>query len=100
MRSKDNPKGSKSPSRRKARRATSEEQEMSEAEELYDNTSGAFLLKYTINDKGIGQISLPPSLSMVLQSDRICISPSGGGLFIRSINHEDSRDLESSRLSA
>ncbi|MGA9099349.1 MAG: hypothetical protein WB392_10510, partial [Methanotrichaceae archaeon] len=59
--------------------------EISAAEELYDDISGSFLLKYEINDKGIGHISLPPSLSMVLQSDQIYISPSGGGLFIRSV---------------
>jgi len=44
-----------------------------------------FTLKYEVNDKGIGQLLLPPSLSLLLQSDRVSISPSAGGLFIRSI---------------
>lgn len=44
-----------------------------------------FTLKYEVNDKGIGQLLLPPSLSFLLQSDRVSISPSAGGLFIRSI---------------
>jgi hypothetical protein len=42
-------------------------------------------LKYEINERGIGKILLPPSLSTLLQSDRVSISPSAGGLFIRSI---------------
>jgi hypothetical protein len=42
-------------------------------------------LKYEINDRGIGKILLPPSLSTLLQSDRVSISPSAGGLYIRSI---------------
>lgn len=44
-----------------------------------------FTLKYEVNEKGIGQLLLPPSLSLLLQSDRVSISPSAGGLFIRSI---------------
>jgi hypothetical protein len=44
-----------------------------------------WMLKYDINEKGIGKIILPPSLSILLQSDRVSISPSAGGLFIRSI---------------
>lgn len=85
MRSNDNLKRKKSTEKGQAQSAKALEQETSAAEELYDDVSGAFLLKYKVNDKGIGQISLPPSLSMVLQSNRICISPSSGGLFIRSI---------------
>jgi hypothetical protein len=85
VRSNDNLKGRKNPAKRQAKRAKAPKHEISAAEELYDDTSGAFLLKYNISDEGIGHISLPPSLSMVLQSDRICISPSGGGLFIRSV---------------
>lgn len=85
MRPNDSSKRRKSPDMKQGQRANSPEHDIIEADELYDDISGAFLLKYKINDKGIGQISLPPSLSMVLQSDKICISPSGGGLFIRSI---------------
>jgi hypothetical protein len=44
-----------------------------------------WMLKYDINERGIGKILLPPSLSTLLQSDRVSISPSAGGLFIRSI---------------
>jgi hypothetical protein len=44
-----------------------------------------WMLKYDINEKGVGKILLPPSLSTLLQSDRVSISPSAGGLFIRSI---------------
>ena len=44
-----------------------------------------WMLKYDINENGIGKILLPPSLSTLLQSDRVSISPSSGGLFIRSI---------------
>ena len=44
-----------------------------------------WMLKYDINEMGIGKILLPPSLSILLQSDRVSISPSAGGLFIRSI---------------
>jgi hypothetical protein len=53
-----------------------------------DNERGRndlWMLKYDINEKGIGKILLPPSLSTLLQSDRVSISPSAGGLFIRSI---------------
>ncbi len=87
MKSIGNLRGKKSTaeSQAQSQSAKVEEREISEAEELYDDISGAFLLRYNINDKGIGHISLPPSLSTVLQSDRICISPSGGGLFIRSV---------------
>jgi hypothetical protein len=44
-----------------------------------------WMLKYNINENGIGKILLPPSLSVLLQSDRVSISPTAGGLFIRSI---------------
>jgi hypothetical protein len=44
-----------------------------------------YSLRYDINENGIGKILLPPSLSSLLQSDRICISPSSGGLFIKSL---------------
>ncbi len=49
------------------------------------NPKDEWLLKYEVNDKGVGRILLPPSLSILLQSDRVSIRPSGGGLFIRSI---------------
>lgn len=44
-----------------------------------------WMLKYDINEKGIGKILLPPNLSILLQSDRVSILPSAGGLFIRSV---------------
>lgn len=44
-----------------------------------------WMLRYNINENGIGKILLPPSLSILLQSDRVSISPTAGGLFIRSI---------------
>lgn len=44
-----------------------------------------WLLKYEVNDKGVGRILLPPSLSILLQSDRVFITPSAGGIFIRSV---------------
>lgn len=44
-----------------------------------------WLLKYEVNEKGVGRILLPPSLSILLQSDRVYITPSAGGLFIRSV---------------
>ncbi len=49
------------------------------------NPKDEWLLKYEVNDKGVGRILLPPSLSILLQSDRVSIRPSGGGLFIRSV---------------
>jgi hypothetical protein len=52
-------------------------------EAVVDN--GLWMLKYDINENGIGKILLPPSLSTLLQSERVSISPSAGGLFIRSI---------------
>jgi len=44
-----------------------------------------WLLKYEVNEKGVGRILLPPSLSILLQSDRVYITPSACGLFIRSV---------------
>lgn len=44
-----------------------------------------YTLRYDINERGIGKILLPPSLSTLLQSDRVCISPTAGGLFIKSL---------------
>ena len=38
-----------------------------------------WMLKYNINENGIGKILLPPSLSVLLQSDRVSISPTAGG---------------------
>ena len=51
----------------------------------YMDNRGIFTLKYEVDEKGIGQLLLPPSLSLLLQSDRVSISPSAGGLFIRSV---------------
>jgi len=44
-----------------------------------------YTLRYDINERGVGRILLPPSLSTLLQSDRVCISPTAGGLFIKSL---------------
>ena len=44
-----------------------------------------WLLKFEVNEKGVGRILLPPSLTIFLQSDRVCIMPMGGGLFIKSV---------------
>jgi hypothetical protein len=49
------------------------------------NPKDEWLLKYEVNDRGVGRILLPPSLSILLQSDRVSITPSAGGLFIRSV---------------
>jgi len=51
----------------------------------YMDPRGILTLKYEVDEKGIGQLLLPPSLSLLLQSDRVSISPSAGGLFIRSV---------------
>jgi len=51
----------------------------------YMDPKGILTLKYEVDERGIGQLLLPPSLSLLLQSDRVSISPSAGGLFIRSI---------------
>jgi hypothetical protein len=50
-----------------------------------ESCNGLYTLRYDINDRGIGKILLPPSLSTLLQSDRVAISPAAGGLFIRSL---------------
>lgn len=42
-------------------------------------------LKFDVNEKGVGRILLPPGLTIFLQSDRVCIMPMGGGLFIKSV---------------
>jgi hypothetical protein len=57
----------------------------SSAEQDEGDRNDMWMLRYDINEKGIGKILLPPSLSMLLQSDRVSISPAAGGLFIRSI---------------
>ena len=44
-----------------------------------------WMLKFDVNEKGIGRILLPPGLTVFLQSDRVCIMPMGGGLFIKSV---------------
>lgn len=49
------------------------------------NPKDEWLVNYEVNDKGVGRILLPPSLSILLQSDRVSIQPSAGGLFIRSV---------------
>jgi hypothetical protein len=49
------------------------------------STEDEWMVKYEVNEKGIGRILLPPTLSTLLQSDRVSIVPSGGGLFIRSV---------------
>jgi hypothetical protein len=46
---------------------------------------GEWLINFEVNENGIGRILLPPTLSTLLQSDRISIVPSAGGLFIRSV---------------
>jgi hypothetical protein len=53
-------------------------------ESLY-NGREEWLLKFEVNEKGVGHILLPPSLTIFLQSDRICIMPMGGGLFVKSV---------------
>ena len=44
-----------------------------------------WVVKYEVNEKGVGRILLPTSLSILLQSDRVSILPHAGGLFIRSV---------------
>jgi hypothetical protein len=58
--------------------------------DLYDAAdqfidSDLYTLRYNINEKGIGQLLLPPSLSILLQSERVRVSPTAGGIFIKSI---------------
>jgi hypothetical protein len=50
------------------------------------NAREEWLLNFEVNERGIGHILLPPTLSALLQSNRICIVPSAGGLYIRSVN--------------
>jgi hypothetical protein len=52
---------------------------------LYDSARDEWMLSFWVDDKGIGNIQLPPDLSSLLQSETVSVSPSGGGLFIRSI---------------
>jgi len=52
---------------------------------FYDAARVEWMLSFWIDDKGIGNIQLPPDLSSLLQSEIVSVSPSGGGLFIRSI---------------
>ena len=57
-------------------------------EDIYEESFGRqdeWLLKFEVNDKGVGRLLLPPSLSVLLQSDRVSIMPTSGGLFIRSV---------------
>jgi len=56
----------------------------SESDYIYSAPKDMWLLTYEVNDNGVGQILLPPSLSVLLQSDRVTISPFAGGLLIRS----------------
>ena len=56
-----------------------------ENEEEYIDSRGIMTLRYEVDERGIGQLLIPPSLSLLLQSDRVSISPSAGGLFIRSV---------------
>lgn len=54
-------------------------------EESLSDGQEEWLLKFDVNERGVGLILLPPSLSIFLQSDRICVMPMGGGLFVKSI---------------
>jgi hypothetical protein len=56
-----------------------------ENEGEYIDSKGILTLKYEVDERGIGQLLIPPSLSLLLQSDRVSISPAAGGLFIRSV---------------
>jgi hypothetical protein len=56
-----------------------------ENEGEYIDSRGLMMLKYEVDERGIGQLLIPPSLSLLLQSDRVSISPTAGGLFIRSV---------------
>lgn len=51
----------------------------------YDDARDEWMLSFWVDDEGIGNIQLPPDLSSLLQSETVTASPSGGGLFIRSI---------------
>ena len=67
--------------------ALAQNQEMEALEhaggQLFSRAWDIWLLKYEVDDIGIGPIILPPSLSMLLQSDRVYIAPFAGGLLIR-----------------
>jgi hypothetical protein len=54
-------------------------------EESLNNGREEWLLRFEVNENGVGRILLPPSLTIFLQSDRICIMPMGGGLFVKSV---------------
>jgi len=56
-----------------------------ENEGAYIDSRGVLMLKYEVDERGIGQLLIPPSLSLLLQSERVSISPTAGGLFIRSV---------------
>lgn len=49
------------------------------------NERDEWLLKFELNEDGVGRILLPPGLTIFLQSDRVCVMPMGGGLFIKSL---------------
>lgn len=49
------------------------------------NGRDEWLVNFDVNERGIGRILLPPGLAVFLQSDRLCIMPMGGGLFIKSV---------------
>lgn len=49
------------------------------------NGRDEWLVNFDVNERGIGRILLPPGLTVFLQSDRVCIMPMGGGLFIKSV---------------
>jgi hypothetical protein len=58
--------------------------------DMFDETDAEccnelYTLRYDINERGVGKLLLPPSLSTLLQSDRVAISPAARGLFIRSL---------------
>lgn len=54
-------------------------------EDSFSNGHEEWLLKFDMNEKGVGRILLPPSLSVFLQSDHISVMPMGGGLFVKSV---------------
>jgi hypothetical protein len=88
MRSNDEVK-KKKPARKNAlrtsKRASDQDLYASENGGGYMDSIGILTLKYEVDERGIGQLLLPPSLSLLLQSDRVSISPSAGGIFIRSV---------------
>jgi hypothetical protein len=53
--------------------------------ESFCNGHEEWLLKFDVDERGIGRILLPPGLAVFLQSDRICVMPMGGGLFVKSV---------------